>query len=229
MENERCAKHGITRCPACAFLEAKKQGTLLKAGPSAPTPASIKPVIPGGPPEDIEMMDAPQVADERQRLQAEHDQAVNDLLESKARQEAIQAQTNIQVDEIAEQINGPKEDPYHEVGMDHPELARAVPVNFQEEDGQRIAMPTETAAPGAPAVGINGFDTLPTDDSHASQVMRAAAAYAKAAKMYAIDVAEFTAAKEHLNTLQCRLSVSEKMRDKAEAELKTLVAGGDAK
>jgi hypothetical protein len=182
-------------------------------------------VIPGGPPEDIEMMDAPQVADERQRLQAEHDQAVNDLLESKARQEAIQAQTNVQIDEITEQINGPKEDPFRGIGIDRPELARAVPVNFQEEDGQRIAMPTETAAPGAPVEEITSFDTLPVDDSHASKVVRAAAEYAAAARDYAIKLASYTKVAEGLKLAKERLDEADYARNRTEATLKTIVAG----
>lgn len=71
----------------------------------------------------------------------------------------------------------------------------------------------------------NSFETLPTDDSHASKVVRAAAAYAEAAKVWAGDLAAVEHNKANLLRAQAKLDAATIEKDKAEQDLKILVNG----
>ena len=71
----------------------------------------------------------------------------------------------------------------------------------------------------------NSFETLPTDDSHASKVVRAAAAYAEAAKVWAGDLAAVEHNKANLLRAQAKLDAATIEKDKAEQDLKLLVNG----
>ena len=74
---------------------------------------------------------------------------------------------------------------------------------------------------------IAGFETLPVDDSHASQVVRAASEYAAAARDYALKLASYTKVAEGVKKAAEKLTEAALIRDKAEKELQALVAGGE--
>jgi hypothetical protein len=197
MDNERCEKHGVTRCSTCAFLDAKKNKTkpsmiqpLVIVPPSTkvgvPPPASPPPSITNAAPEDIEMMGATEVHE----AQAAYDKELESLLEAKARQEEINTARNAAQD------------------MDY---------TGTEGSGQ--------PRPGPPAPTASGFDTLPVDDSHASQVVRAASAYADAARDYALKLASYTLAQETALRAATRLNDAAIERDLREKELRELVGG----
>src|SRR5208337_4902015 len=196
MNDERCTTHGIMRCSTCAFLEAKKNKTKPSiVQPILAVPPSTKvgvppPSISNAPPEDIEMMDVHEVNRAREAYHKELDS----LLETKARNEAINTETA--VESTAHVADGP----YTAPGTP------GLPEADSHVDYAKLA----------------GFETLPIDDSHASKVMRAASAYAEAAKMYALDLSEFVSAKERLNTIQCRMNTSAEIRNLKEEELKAL-------
>ncbi len=73
-----------------------------------------------------------------------------------------------------------------------------------------------------------GFQTLPTDDSHASKVMRAAAKYAEAARIYAVWVADTEKIKRTLIEVEAKLQAAIAARLEAEDELKKLITQGEA-
>jgi hypothetical protein len=70
------------------------------------------------------------------------------------------------------------------------------------------------------------FSTLPTDDSHASKVLRAAAAFAGAAQAWAQELAYVEKIKKVLLTAEVQLNKASFEKGNAEEELKKLVAGG---
>jgi hypothetical protein len=57
--------------------------------------------------------------------------------------------------------------------------------------------------------------------------VRAASAYADAARDYALKLASYTKVTEGVKKAEERLTEAALMRDKAEQDLQTLVAGGD--
>ncbi len=69
------------------------------------------------------------------------------------------------------------------------------------------------------------FDTLPTDDSHASKVVRAAAEYAKLSNNWALQLSGVEKIKSELLIAQATLDKTTMEKNKAEAELKSLVNG----
>jgi hypothetical protein len=69
------------------------------------------------------------------------------------------------------------------------------------------------------------FDALPIDDSHASKVLRAAAAYAKTAGEYAKHVARVEKIKQDLLKTEAELSEAAYKHKEAETELARLVNG----
>lgn len=69
------------------------------------------------------------------------------------------------------------------------------------------------------------FATLPTDDSHASKVMCAAAKYAEAAKSWAVLVADTEKIKRTLIEAEAKLNSATEARIDAEDELKKLING----
>jgi hypothetical protein len=71
----------------------------------------------------------------------------------------------------------------------------------------------------------SSFDVLPVDDSHASKVMRAAAAYAKATNAYALELANVERLKGLLMAAEAHLHNAENEKQHHENELKTLVNG----
>ena len=96
MENERCEKHGVTRCLACKIIEAKKGKNPLTVPPliviPPPTKAGVPPPsITNAVPPDIEMMDAQEVNKAREV----YDKEMEALLEAKARQEAINSSADV--------------------------------------------------------------------------------------------------------------------------------------
>src|SRR5208337_803324 len=206
MNDERCTTHGIMRCSTCAYLEAKKNKTkpsivqpILAAPPS--TKVGVPPPsISNAPPEDIEMMDVHEVNRAREAYHKELDS----LLETKARQEAINAAIDVPIPEG-----------YKKVGQIHDEVILAEQPLRVHLGNIPFAVENET------------FETLPVDDSHASKVMRAASAYADAARDYALKLASYTKIAEELKTAAERLTEAALMRDKAEKDLQTLVAGGE--
>ena len=201
MNNERCEKHGVTRCLACKIIEAKKGKnpltvpTLIVIPP--PTKAGVPPPsITNAAPPDIEMMDASTVqkeATELRKVQGAYDKEMEDLLAAKARQEAINASADVP--------------PFN-------------PAGFLKDD-------IEALAKGNPIEKTVSFKTLPVDDSHASQVMRAASAYADATRDYALKLASYAKLAEGLKIAADRLTEAVVERDLREKELKDLVAGGD--
>ncbi len=66
------------------------------------------------------------------------------------------------------------------------------------------------------------FDTLPADDSAASQTMRAAAAFSQASTEYAKAVVAVASLKTQLLVEEAKLSKAFKTRQDAEAEMKRL-------
>jgi hypothetical protein len=72
------------------------------------------------------------------------------------------------------------------------------------------------------------FATLPVDDSHASQVVRAAAKYAEAATTFALRLAEAEKVKQMVSKAQAEQDAAGLALREAEAELKKLVGGGGA-
>ncbi len=71
----------------------------------------------------------------------------------------------------------------------------------------------------------DAFATLPTDDSHASKVLRAAAAFASAAQAWAQELAYVEKIKKVLLTAEVELDRVTIEKNQAEIELKKLVAG----
>jgi hypothetical protein len=71
----------------------------------------------------------------------------------------------------------------------------------------------------------DAFATLPTDDSHASKVLRAAAAFASAAQAWAQELAYVEKIKKVLLTAEMELDKVTINKNVAEIELKKLVAG----
>lgn len=69
------------------------------------------------------------------------------------------------------------------------------------------------------------FDTLPTDDSHASKVARAAAAYAKESVEYAQAVVAAESLKAQLKIADARVTKAAEARLAAENEMKELLKG----
>lgn len=70
---------------------------------------------------------------------------------------------------------------------------------------------------------VKDFATLPVDDSHASKVVRAAAAYAAASAKWANELANVEKIKVMLSDAQTRLSAEAAVKDAAERNLKELV------
>ena len=202
MDNERCEKHGVTRCSTCAFLEAKKNKTkppMIQPLVIAPPFTKVgvpPPSITNAAPEDIEGMDARELT----RAREAYDKELESLLEAKARQEEINTAHNTAQ------------------GMDY--------MGTKGSGQPRSGTPGDTPAPGTDYVKIAGFDTLPVDDSHASQVVRAASAYADAARDYALKLASYTLAQETASRAAARLNDAAIERDLKEKELRDLVAGG---
>ncbi|SRR6266568_3077891 len=87
-----------------------------------------------------------------------------------------------------------------------------------------ITFPTSTSNP-TPQFHEVCFDALPTDDSRASKVMRAAAAYAKATMEYAKYVAIVERIKSDLLREEAKLTMASAGKATAEEELKKLVNG----
>ena|SRR5208282_2844770 len=67
------------------------------------------------------------------------------------------------------------------------------------------------------------FDILPVDDSRASKVMRAAAAYAKFATIYAQKLAAVEGVRQQLMRVEAELGMATKDKDASESELKRIV------
>jgi hypothetical protein len=84
-------------------------------------------------------------------------------------------------------------------------------------NGKASLIPARTAK--------ESFDTLPTDDSHASKVMRAASAYAKASKDWAQNLARVEKIKSELLKAEALLHEALVAKETSEGDLKTLVAG----
>jgi len=208
MDNERCTAHGITRCTACAFLEAKKNKAKLTVTPPMPVERvkiimNPPPSISNAPPEDIEMMDEREVNKAREA----YDKELESLLEAKARNEAINAAADI-----------PAEPDIVPRGVFQYKTETGQSIDFDLRTGQGTLVKSQPEA---------GFETLPVGDSHASKVMRAASAYADAARDYALKLASYTKVAEGLKTAAEKLTEAKVIRDKEEKELQALVAGGD--
>ena len=71
----------------------------------------------------------------------------------------------------------------------------------------------------------DAFDALPTDDSHASKVMRAAARFSSTSRDWAQNLARTEKIKANLLKAEAELSEAKAEMDKAQDELKTLVTG----
>lgn len=69
------------------------------------------------------------------------------------------------------------------------------------------------------------FDNLPVDDSHASKVVRAAAAYATASKDWAQNLARVEKIKSELLKAEALLHEALVAKETSECDLKTLVTG----
>ena len=86
--------------------------------------------------------------------------------------------------------------------------------------------PRQVAQPGqVNTFARDTFATLPTDDSHASKVLRAAAAFASAAQAWAQELAYVEKIKKVLLTAEVQLNKASFEKGNAEEELKKLVAG----
>lgn len=79
---------------------------------------------------------------------------------------------------------------------------------------------------GLPQVNSMRFSTLPTDDSHASQVMRAAAKYAETATTFALCLAETERVKHLIFEAEAKQNIADKALRSAEEELKKLITIG---
>jgi hypothetical protein len=208
MENERCIEHGITRCPhpKCRsklltelVTPPKPRPVVLLAGKAGPpAPALAPPSITNAAPADIEMMDAPAVREEATELRKA--QGVYD----KEMEDLLAAKARQEAINAAADI-GIKSEPAPKTDMGHAEASIDPEIDY---------------------VKIAGFETLPVDDSHASQVMRAASAYADAARDYALKLASYTKVAEGLKTAGDRLTEAINLRDQRERELKEIVDGG---
>jgi hypothetical protein len=84
------------------------------------------------------------------------------------------------------------------------------------------------SSPEEPTRPRKPFATLPVDDSHASQVVRAAAKYAEAATTFALRLAEAEKVKQMVSKAQAEQDAAGLALREAEAELKKLVGGGGA-
>ncbi len=93
--------------------------------------------------------------------------------------------------------------------------------NVRISSGQTIAQPGQVNT-----FARDAFATLPTDDSHASKVLRAAAAFAGAAQAWAQELAYVEKIKKVLLTAEVQLNKASFEKGNAEEELKKLVAGG---
>jgi len=108
-----------------------------------------------------------------------------------------------------------------------------------EVNALRTAAPgimVEFSGPNPPMVvnqfARDTFETLPTDDSHASKVLRAASEFACAAQAWAQELAYVEKVKKILLTAEAELSRVTKKKTEAEDKLKQLVTGefqGDPK
>lgn len=106
---------------------------------------------------------------------------------------------------------------------------------FSEEAPFELSSKRELATPGPGVSTINGvafptaekesFDALPVDDSHASKVVRAAAAYADASRIWAQELARTEKIKQSLLRAEADLQAAQTKKETAERELKTLVTG----
>jgi hypothetical protein len=72
---------------------------------------------------------------------------------------------------------------------------------------------------------VQDFQALPTDDSHASKVVRAAAAFAGASQLWALELSNVETLKADLLKAQAKLDAALFAKVDAEAKLKDLVNG----
>jgi hypothetical protein len=99
-------------------------------------------------------------------------------------------------------------------------------VNSLKQPEVLVSPSQNIAMPGQPnTFARDTFQTLPTDDSHASKVLRAAAAFAGAAQAWAQELAYVEKIKKVLLTAEAELGRVTAEKTDAENELRKLVAG----
>jgi hypothetical protein len=168
---------------------------------TGPQPVAITPppaAITGGPPENIEGLST----------------SVRD------REPVTPEEVNTEYDKILAEVNVAKA--AKEAKAKTWESSPEEPTRPRQPD---LGGPIKGTFPGQ-TVPVITFATLPVDDSHASQVVRAAAKYAEAATTFALRLAEAEKVKQMVSKAQAEQDAAGLALREAEAELKKLVGGG---
>ena len=206
MENERCTEHGITRCPHPKCRSKMLTGLV--------TPPKPRPVVllagKAGPP-------APTSAPPSITNAAPPDIEMMDASTVQKEATELRKVQGAYDKEMEDLLAAKARQEAINASADVPPFN---PAGFLKDD-------IEALAKGNPIEKTVSFKTLPVDESHASQVMRAASAYADATRDYALKLASYAKLAEGLKIAADRLTEAVVERDLREKELKDLVAGGD--
>jgi hypothetical protein len=126
-------------------------------------------------------------------------------------------EANTEYDKILAEVNALKADKGEKRESTLEEPTRPRQPNVRISPGQTMLLDPKQS-----------FAALPTDDSHASKVMRAAAKYAEASKDYAIQLTEVEMIKQNLLKAETWLNAAIRSRIDTEEELKKLITEGAA-